>query len=331
MGVTSSFARGVFTFSLDFELVWGSRDLYADPGPLLQMARVTRERVFLPLLQSLTQYGICATWATVGHLFLDRAARVNGRLHPEIQPPQHAWQKAPWFEGVPEGTEAEHPEFYGRSLVLQLQKAGQEIGSHSFSHPIFGDPGCSRETAESELARCVVLAKELGISMKSFVFPRNVAGHIDLLAKHGFRCWRGLEPVWYRSKKVPGPVSRLAHLADVAIAGRPPTVMPFRDAYGMWCIPASASFLPVDGIRRVIPLSQRARRGIRGLDQAVLDRRICHLWLHPINLANDPERMLAALGQIFAHAARLRDAGKLDILSMGQISDVLDAQSGARA
>src|SRR3712207_8281369 len=38
----------------------------------------------------------------------------------------------------------------------------------SFSHVIFGDPGCSRATAESELAACVRAARALGVALRSF-------------------------------------------------------------------------------------------------------------------------------------------------------------------
>lgn len=319
--MSSYFERGVFTLSLDFELVWGSRDLTDPVDPLARMARVTRERVFDGLLGSLQRHGAVATWATVGHLFLDGAVKQGGVLHPDLVPPRHGWRAAPWFEGVPEGTEAEHPEFYARSLVLRLKDAGQEIGSHSFSHPIFGDPGCSAETAETDLARCVAEAARLGITLRSFVFPRNVPGHVGLLAKHGFTCWRGPEPVWYRSGRVPGPVSRLAHIADVATVGRPPTVLPTRDAHGLWVIPASTSLLPIDGVRRFIPIERRVLRAVRCLEQAARDRRICHFWFHPINLASDPPAMLAGVDQVLAHAARLRDQGKIDILPMGAIAE----------
>ncbi len=312
--------RGIFTLSFDFELVWGSRDLFDDPAPLLAMARVTRNRVFDALLRMLERHRVVATWATVGHLFLDRGEKEGGTLHPDVVPPQHRWRAAPWFDGVPEGSEADHPEFYGRSLVLKLRDAGQEVGSHSFSHPVFGDPGCSREAADSDLAQCVMEAAVLGIPLRSFVFPRNVPGHVDLLARHGFTCWRGPEPVWYRHERVPTPLSRLLHLADVARAGRPPTVLPYKDEHGLWVIPASSSLLPVDGIRRFLPISRRVKRAIRGIDQAVSDRRISHLYTHPINLASDPEGMLAAMEAILAHAARLRDAGRLEILPMGEIA-----------
>jgi peptidoglycan/xylan/chitin deacetylase (PgdA/CDA1 family) len=329
--VTVQNDRGIFCLSLDFELVWGSRDLTTDLHGLVQLAERTRREVFPGLLDRLAAHGIIATWATVGHLFLGAAARGTGQLHPDLQPPRHAWLRGAWWEGVPAGTEAEHPAFYGESLVRRLVAAGQEVGSHSFSHPIFGDPGCSRATADSELQRCVEEARRLGLTLRSFVFPRNELGHIDLLRRHGFTCYRGPEPVWYRRPWVPGPAGRLLHLAYVAAARRPPTVVPRRDAHGLWDIPASATFLPIDGVRRYIPIAQRVRRSVAGLEAAAADRRICHLYLHPINLATDPPALLEAFDQIFAAAARLRDAGRLDILPMSEIAAQAEARWAARA
>lgn len=313
--------RGVFTLSLDFELVWGSRDLSPDPDSLVAASQITRDVVFTRLLKLMKDCGITATWATVGHLFLGEAQPGEDGLHPDVVPPTHAWHPAPWFDGVPAGTEADHPAWYGRSLVEQLRDAGQDVGSHSFSHPIFGDQGCSRQAADTDLARCVAEAEALGVRLKSFVFPRNRPGHVDLLLRHGFTCWRPPETTWYRRPRVPHQLGRALHLADVIRSATPPTVTPWQDAHGLWCIPASATFLPVDGARRLIPISRRVKRSIRGIDQAVKDRKVSHLYLHPINLAADPEGMLQGLGSVLHHAARLRDRGLLEILSMAALAD----------
>lgn len=317
-----NFERGIVCLSLDFELVWGSRDLVDDPSHLIQMARITRERVFDVLLGLLEDRDITATWATVGHLFLER----GGPAGQGLVSPRHAW-RPDWFDGIPEGTEADHPAYFARSLLLRLRDAGQEIGSHSFSHPIFGDPGCSRDCAEADLARCIAEAAALEIPLRSFVFPRNINGHQHLLAQHGFTCWRGGEPAWFHSPLLPDVASRLGHFASVAAATCPPTVMPLRDAHGLWNIPASASFLPVEGVRRLIPIRQRVRRCLRGIDKAVEDKAIFHLYLHPINLAGDPPGMLGGLERVLDYAARRRDAGELEILSMAAIAERAEASA----
>ena len=315
--MTSKLSRGVFVLSLDFELVWGSRDLVDDPTRLEAEAELTRSQVFEPMLAMIRELDICSTWATVGHLFLDG---LEDTAHPDIVRPDHSWHPQDWFTEVPPGNESTAPAWYGRSLIEALRDAGQEVGSHSFSHPIFGDPGCSRAAADSDLRRCVAEANALGIELDSFVFPRNQAGHIDLLAAHGFTCWRPIEPTWFLSPRVPRPLGRLGHLAEVVSARTPPTVLPSIDEHGLVCIPGSATFLPAHGIRRTIPMSRRVRRSTRGLDRAVHRREVFHLYTHPINLATAPVPMLDGLRQVLHHAARLRDRGHLDIMSMGELA-----------
>lgn len=316
--------RGVFTLSLDFELVWGSRDLEPNTAMLERQCRVTREQVFSPLLTMLDDLGIRATWATVGHLFM---ARSRPDVYADQIAPTHTWLSQPWFSKIPRGDEHTSPAWFGRSLVQRLIAAGQEVGSHSFSHPIFGDPGCSRETADADLARVVAEAQELGLKLKSFVFPRNVPGHVDLLRKHGFTCWRPPEPAWYRRAGLPHAAGRALHLAEVVAAAVPPTVLPSRDEHGLWCVPGSAVFLPADGIRRVVPISRRVQRSQAGTQRAARRREIFHLYIHPINFASAPGPMLAGFREVLEHAARLRDRGELDILSMGDIAERCEAQA----
>ena len=316
-----SLDRGVFTLSLDFELVWGARDLAEHLGPLLHDARLTRDHVFGPLLDMLVERRIRATWATVGHLFLEGAEPVGGVMHPDVVPPCHPWRKAPWWEGVPAGTERDHPEFYGRSLVLRLRDAGQELGCHGFSHAILGDPGCSRQTADTELARCVKEARAIGVDLRTMVFPRNAVGHLDLVARHGFRTWRAPDPAWSTRPGVPRPIGRVAHLVAVARAAEPPTVLPSPGPYGLCCVPGSASILPIYGIRRMIPIRSRQERALKGLRAAARDRRIFHLWMHPINLAADPEGLLAVVRTVLDEAVRLRDEGRIEVLSVAEVTE----------
>lgn len=326
--MVSRLRRGVFILSLDFELVWGSRDLVDDPSALVEEARITRDAVFEPLLEMLEVRDIRATWATVGHLFLSGSSGSEADRYGTLVPPQHAWRTRPWWAGVPAGTEADHPAWYGRSLVERLRDSHQEIGSHSFSHPIFGDPGCSREAADADLARCVAEARAMGLSLESFVFPRNVHGHVDLLARHGFRCWRPVEPSWFQHPSIPRSMSRLSHLAAVAAGCAPPTVVPVRDRHGLWQIPGSATFLPAHGIRRAIPMRQRVRRAVAGLDRAVAERRVSHLYVHPINFAAAPGPMLGAFERVLDAAVVRRDRGELDIFSMGELARRCEAALG---
>jgi peptidoglycan/xylan/chitin deacetylase (PgdA/CDA1 family) len=322
---------GVFTISLDFELIWGTQDLFG-PEKFRKVCELERDVVIDRLLNLFVEFDVSATWCIVGHLFLDACRAADGRKHPEIFRPNHSWQSGDWFDNDPCGSIATAGIFYGRDLVDKISSCPvpQEIGSHSFSHVIFGDAGCSRETAESEIAECVKLAKEQGLTLRSFAFPRNVVGHLDVLEDYGFTCYRGPEPNWYETSRLPEIFRRLLRLADVLRASCPPVVLPERCESGLWNIPGSAIYFPMHGPRRYLPLSLRTKRAIKGLDAAAESKRIFHLWFHPTNLADEVETMFSGLRSILRHAADLRERGRLDILPMRSLAPENTAQPHQR-
>ena len=310
-----TFPRGVFTLSLDFELIWGALDKRGPDG-FRKPCEIERQHVIARLLQLFVEFKLPATWCVVGHLMLDHCDCKNGVKHPSIVPPNHSWMRD-WFAHDPCGDEKSFPLFYGRSLVEKIRDCAvpQEIGSHSFSHVIFGDPGCSLETARTELAACLEAARELGIEMRSFVFPRNSIGHLNALRDHGFRIFRGLEPHWYN--QLPSRmIQRLARLSAVFLAMEPPVGVPERTAEGLWNIPASMLYFPMHGLRRRVPLNLRVARARKGLDAAVRSKKIFHLWFHPTNLSDEMETMFQGLRKIFEYASNLREQGKLDFLPL---------------
>ena len=317
--------RGVFTLSLDFELIWGTLDIFG-PERFRRACEFERAVVIDTLLGLLREHEVSATWCALGHLFLPSCRREGGTAHPEIVRPRHSWVREDWFHHDPCRDEEAEPIFYGRSLLERIRAcpAPQEIGSHGFSHVIFGDPGCSRESAQSELAACVRAAREMGIVPRSFAFPRNRVGHLDLLPAHGFSCYRGPGLRWYERQSSPGGLDRLAHLADVIAAIRPPVVSPRFVREGLWNIPGSMIYFPMHGARRYIPLSVRVRRARKGLQAAARQRKVFHLWFHPTNLADEPEQMFAGLREILLAAADLRQRGELDIEPMGALASRLD-------
>lgn len=320
------FDRGVFTVSFDFELIWGTLD-QAGPDGFRRQVEQERAVVVDRVLALLDEFGISATWLVIGHLFLDRCERKDGVKHPEIVRPTHAWVQGDWFQHDPDGDEVSAPLFLGRSLVEKILACPtpQEIGCHSFCHVIYDDPGCSRETANSDLAACVRAAAPLGITPRSFAFPRNRIGHLDLLRRHGFLCYRGPEHHWYSSLPLPPAAKRVLHLAQFLTESTPSLVHPERQPGGVWNLPGSMIYMPRHGLRRWISTSARVRRARKGLRAAAATRGVFHLWTHPTNLVDDGEAMFGGLREIFAEAAQLRDARALDIRTMGGIAAAAEA------
>jgi peptidoglycan/xylan/chitin deacetylase (PgdA/CDA1 family) len=317
-------STGVFVVSLDFELIWGTVDLFG-PEAFRRDCEVEREVVIDRLLEIFREFEVPATWCVVGHLFLGACTMQDGRKHPEIVPPSHAWRRGDWFADDPCEADEGASIFLGKSLVEKIRGCPipQEIGSHSFSHAVFGDPGCSRATATSELTECVRLARDMGLELQSFAFPRNSVGHLDVLREHGFTSYRGPEPTWYHVRALPGPIQRLAHLWDVLTAATPPVTLPEETTSGLYNLPGSMIYFPTHGFRRHIPRALRVKRAVKGLRAAAREKRVFHLWLHPTNVASRTDETLAGLRQVFEEARRLRDDDALAFSSMSGLVELV--------
>lgn len=311
--------KGIFTISLDFELIWGTADLGIES--FKRLCEIERSEVIDRLLSLFEEFEFPATWAILGHLFLEHCEPVAGVKHPEIVRPSFPWIKDDWFEHDACGSEHDRSIHLGRSLVEKIRRCAvpQEIGSHSFSHIIFGHEGCTREVALSEVAECVKLAAEMDIRMTSFVFPRNEIGHLDVLSNYGFRCYRGVEPNWFEERNVSEAVRRSLRLFEVLTSATPPVVLPHLTESGLWNVPGSAMFFPMHGVRRFIPMKSRVSRCVKGLKKAAREKKVFHLWFHPTNMVDEMEKMFGGLRKVLEQARDLRDGGELDFMTMEQL------------
>jgi peptidoglycan/xylan/chitin deacetylase (PgdA/CDA1 family) len=318
--------RPTFVLSLDEELFWGSFD--HTPAPRFDLENPDIRGAVRALLDLLDEFAIPATWAVVGHLFLGSCTRdSDGRAHPDLERPHYRWYPRDWFDHDPCTDRARDPLWYGDDMIDMIASRGieHEIGCHSFSHLIYGDPGCSAAAAASDLRACLDSARARGLTLRSFVFPRNVEGHHELLREFGFVSFRGDDPTWFRT--LPGPARRAGHFVDQAAALAPPVSHPYERLPGLWNLPGSMVLLNRRGARRGIPFAARAHKIQAGLTRAVRERALFHLWFHSQNLCHDRAGLLGVLRSAFAEAARLRDRGMLDIRTMGDLTDLLRAGS----
>jgi len=73
--------------------------------------------------------------------------------------------------------------------ILLKSKVKHDIGAHGYYHREFTN--LSRNEAENELNMISVGLKKFGVNPRSFVFPKNKVAYLDLLEKHGYKCYRG--------------------------------------------------------------------------------------------------------------------------------------------
>jgi peptidoglycan/xylan/chitin deacetylase (PgdA/CDA1 family) len=318
--------RGAFVVSIDTELAWG--EAHRRDGSQRGHRFDAERPVIDAILDLFARYRIAATWAIVGHLFLDACGDDGGDPHPDLVPPEYDWLDEGWLAVDPRSTIEAAPHWYGRDIVdaVLACPVPQEVGSHSFSHVIVDDPACTPEVFGSELAAAGRVAADRGVELRSFVYPRNSIGQIERLAEHGYRSYRGGRPAApFAGRR--GWQRRALTLVDKLHPLPGSATLPARHGSGVWNVPQTYLFAPATTGRR-LPPALWARRPRARLRQAARDRSLFHLWFHPYNVTADPERALAALEVVCREAARLRDAGRLDVLTMGGLADRLDSASG---
>jgi len=314
---------GTMVLSLDLELSWGRFD---HTSTNVLDAEALKERTSIKrLLALLDQFDIPATWAMVGHLMLDGCARdQDGTAHADITPhARYSWFPYDWYHHDPCTTAAAAPGWYAPDILewIREARARHEIGSHSFAHICYGDPECSPSVARADLKAAVEAAVQNGITLKSFVFPRNQVGHLEILKSFGLSAYRG------RSIRMSEPTFhlwgsrvflRVLGFVDQLLALSPRQVRAEEVLPGLWNIPGNHCYMPRDRMNRVIPMASRVFKGKRGINWAVRTGGLYHLWFHPFDLNVDSDAMLSGLEKIFSYAHEMRKKRLLHILTMEQ-------------
>lgn len=297
----SGLRRGALTISLDFELAWAWQ--YARRNDEHFVAKGLRERLQVPaLLKVFDDFGIPTTWATVGHLFLERCScKPGSRPHAEMPRPPFfktsLWDfsSGDWYQNDPCSDVRSAPAWYAPDLIESIlaSRMKHEIGCHTFSHAGFGRY-CPHDVALAELHASLDAMKAFGITPRSFVFPGDEDGNFPALVEAGFANVRAF----------PKPQGYIS--------------LPLRRKDGLWGLPTSSA------IDRGVgwSLVQRVARLRRLVDGAIQHRMAAHIWLHPSLPELEIEEVLVPF---LRSCADLRDKGILDIVTNDGLVSMTDA------
>lgn len=247
---------GIFCISIDFELLWGRKDM---PNLEYFKNRISGERKAIDKLLSLFEkYNIPATWATVGKIY-----------------------------------EKGSPNYSGLDIIKKIGKVkDQEIGSHSYTHAIF-----------SEISKSEAIKEFSKFKRKSFVFPKNKIKYLNELQKAGFKSYRGADDSEF----------------ELLIPRVPPVHLP-KINHGLLNIQGSMYFVSGRGLKRFIPKNFRYFKSVLGINNAVRQNKIFHLWFHPMDFVDDNQKLFSDFEKILKYASIKREQGKVQILNMGQIT-----------
>ncbi len=181
----------------------------------------------------------------------------------------------------------------GRDIIKMIKKnKSQELGSHTYSHEIFTE--ISSNTAYQEVKKN---------KAKSFVFPRNKVKYLNILKRYGFTSYRGKD----RSAK------------ELLFPSLPPTYKPTINKE-LVNIPGSLYFTSARGIKKYIPFGLRFLKCRLGIDKAIQKRQVFHIWFHPVDFADNTNRLFDEFEKILKYADQKRKDGMLEIKNMKQIA-----------
>jgi len=313
---------GQMVVSVDFEMAWG---LMHRNGSVAYEIENERE-LLAELLDAFDQHDVPATWATVGHLLLSECDSEGGTKHPEIRRPDYAWFDGDWFDTSPCSGLADAPRWYAPDVVTDIlsRPANHELGCHSFSHLIVGDPATTRADFASELDACTKAAAPYGVKLESFVYPRNTVGHVDELTRHGYSSYRGQRPDQFAAL---GPAAKPARLVDKVWPTRRSVVRPIWES-DIWNFPATCLFTVEHRRSPELWLRQTLRR----MNHAARHGGLFHVWFHPHNLAAGGARSFEAFDRLLEHGAKLRSESKLEMFTMASLAEQLsEARIGGRS
>src|SRR5207249_8434242 len=114
----------------------------------------------------------------------------------------------------------------------------QDVGLHGgLTHLIWTDHLQQPDVLRIELERGLEALAAISVRPLSFSFPRNREGGHDLLASHGFLCYRGRVPRLSQmlGRNLPGAAIRA--LEELG-AATPPPIWPVEVMPGLWNIPS---------------------------------------------------------------------------------------------
>lgn len=317
---------GAFVISLDFELVWGVRDLEI----IGKRKDLMPTRVVVPrLLELFKKYEIHATWATVGFLFFETREDLLHSL-PEQQPKYKNTHLSPYASMHDEvgSNEDNDPLHYAPSLIRKIIATPyQELGTHTFSHYYCLEDGQTKYDFQADLQSAMKAGRQYGHEIKSIVFPRNQYSQevLDVCALNGVETYRGNENLWFRAPSKRSEHRRLSRrlmrIMDAYFDISGTNTYPFPMAENPVNVPASRYLRPVSQRLKILePL--RLRRITSSMREAAQAKEIFHLWWHPEDFANDVNGNLEFLEKILVEFSNLRSLYGMKSLNMQEVGEL---------
>lgn len=326
----SMISHGSFIISLDFEMMWGVKDICTPEGYGQTNVKQVRE-VIERMLALFDKYDVHATFAAVGLLFFKDKTQALKNL-PCRLPKYTRRFLSPFEDDYIANIDDRYADLYFASDIIdQLQKHPNiELATHTFSHYNCWADGQTAEDFEADIKAALVAAELFGIKApKSIVFPRNnvADNYLDICKQYGITTYRGNARRFYArsSNAFVQLFQRFARFVDSYLNIGGPTSVNYNMLEGgePANVPASRFLRPYNAkIGTFEPL--KVRRIKNEILYAARNKELYHLWWHPHNFGSDMEQNLNNLEKILAFYADCHKNYGMQSYTMSEFSNLIN-------
>ncbi|MCH4823809.1 polysaccharide deacetylase family protein [Gramella lutea] len=314
---------GFLVISLDFELLWGIFDK-VDWRNKKEYFENTKE-VIPQILQLFQEYGIHATWATVGMLF-NRGWNQWKSNYPKVIPYYKNEKLNPYEYGTSIVSPSTEEFCFAPDLIKQINSThGQELATHTYSHYYCKEEGQKLKMFKSDLQVAVKLSKTFGIELKSLVFPRNQFNeeYVKICEELGIENIRTNPSNWYWNNPEQDTLSQKIFRSGDAYFG-------FHDkSYNLKDLKANSNAVIHQKASRMLrPFSSnrmleffKLRRIKEEISHSAKHKKIYHLWWHPHNFGEFPKESLNQLETILKHYQYCNKKYDFESLTMAELGN----------
>jgi len=323
--------KSILIISLDFELFWGVCDKIEFNK---YQANIAGVRSAVPqILELFKQFGIHATWATLGFLFSETKQELLNGIPDNI--PEYKNKNYSSFHHIEHIGNDEHddPYHFAPSLIkLIITYPYQEIATHTFSHYYCLEEGQDIETFRADLEAASNAGKKYIKSFQSLVFPRNQVNdsYLSLCKEYGLKSYRGVDKPWLYSPRKDHNESYLRRAlrfldAYVNLSGYNSYSIEEIEHNSPINITASRFLRPYSkSLRNLEPI--RLKRILSEMTYAAKEAKIFQLWWHPHNFGINIGRNIQFLSKILKHFSYLRENYGMVSLNMAEVANELESR-----
>lgn len=326
--------KGAFVISLDFEMMWGVRDIYTPAGYGMTNVKNVK-KVVSSMLELFKEYNVRATFATVGLIMLKDKNEAMANM-PDKLPSYSNPMLSPYEDNYINRIEEEDLRLYFAPDIVEMLKASEnvEIGTHTFCHYNCYAPGQTHEQFEEDIKMAMKVASKRGIKIKSIVFPRNQVSddYLKICAKYGIESYRGNPERFFTrtNNHFECLKNKIGRFLDnyVNIGGKTSYSYDEIDL-GLMPINICASRFLRKYNKMLAFLEPFGRlRMKKEIEYAAQHNEVYHLWWHPHNFGDNIEKNLDKLDYVLSCYKECHEKYGMESYSMSDLSGLILNRNG---